>query len=78
LLTAARLSVSTCAAKVRASLLKASSHCPVAESSPPLDFLILEKIETDRPADFLILQEQKTDPPPVPKIFRTRNAHLYD
>jgi hypothetical protein len=24
-------------------LLKARSHCPVAEASPPLDFLILEK-----------------------------------
>jgi hypothetical protein len=41
--------------------LKVRSHCPVAES-PPLDFLILEKIETDRPAEFLILQKQKTDP----------------
>jgi hypothetical protein len=75
LITAAPLSVSTCAAKVRASLLKARfalSCCGIT----PLDFLILEKIETDRPADFLILQEQKTDPPPVLKIFRTRNARL--
>jgi hypothetical protein len=31
---------------------KLAPHCPVAESSPPLDFLILEKIETDRPAVF--------------------------
>src|SRR6516165_1781751 len=35
-----RSSVSTCAAKVRASLLKARS---ALSSSPPLDFLILEK-----------------------------------
>ena len=42
-----RLSVSTCAAKVRASLLKARSHCPVAEIFTAARFLILEKIETD-------------------------------
>jgi len=35
----------------------------IAHPSPPLDFLILEKTETDRPLSF--------------RIFKNRNTHLY-
>jgi hypothetical protein len=56
-----RLSVCTCAAKVRASLLKARSHCPVAESSPP-SFLIFRKTENRSTV--------------ASKIFPDGNAHL--
>jgi hypothetical protein len=44
------MSVSTCAAKVRASL-KARSHCPVAEILTAVKLLILAETETDPAAD---------------------------
>jgi hypothetical protein len=47
-----RLSVSTCAAKVRASLLKARSALSCCGILTAARFLILEKIQTDPRSDF--------------------------
>jgi hypothetical protein len=58
LLTAARLSVSTCAATVRASLLKARSHCPVAEMLSDRPIFCWEKIGTEPPAVFKFFEAE--------------------
>jgi hypothetical protein len=58
-----RLSVSTRAAKVLASLLKARSALSCCG--------ILTAVK------FSILPKQKTDPPQILKNFKTGNAHLY-